>query len=89
MSVATVHLVAPSPSWAHQGLAKPPCCQFWLRSMATTSTFLELYLVLLVKVHANNTPYSEAEFYNFASFVYQNDILNEALTVRCNTIIIA
>jgi hypothetical protein len=51
------------------------------------SPSLELYSFLLIKVHANNTPYSEAEFYNFASFVYQNDILNEALTVRCKIII--
>ena len=35
---------------------------------------------------ANNTEYDQTAFYNFASFVYQNDILNEALTVRGNNI---
>ena len=34
---------------------------------------------------ANNTEYDQTQFYNFASFVYQNDILNEALTVRCKS----
>jgi len=33
-------------------------------------------------VLANQCPYNVAEFYNFGSYVYQNDILNEALTVR-------
>lgn len=36
---------------------------------------------------ANNTEYDQTEFYNFASFVYQNDILNEALTVRGKIVI--
>ena len=34
------------------------------------------------QVLANNSSYNSRSFYGFASYVYQNDLLNEALTVR-------
>lgn len=41
-------------------------------------------LTISGEVLSNNVHYDQNGFYNFASFVYQNDILNEALTVRGN-----
>jgi ABC-type multidrug transport system ATPase subunit len=35
-------------------------------------------------VKANGATFGASQFYSFGSFVYQNDILFEALTVRCN-----
>lgn len=36
----------------------------------------------LIQVEANKVKFSEEKFYNFGSFVFQNDILEQTLTVR-------
>ena len=39
-------------------------------------------VIRLSQIEANNCPFNERTFYNFGSFVFQNDILYETLTVK-------
>ena len=39
------------------------------------------------QVLANKVPFNAESFYNFGTFIYQNDLLYQTLTVRCTCLL--